>query len=89
VRGSSMSDDLQPEARADNDRCVLTSWHEWQVEEGVRRITLCVQTGLELRSGFPGFGQRSLDGLLAGATDIVRTNASPINGLRIVPSHEG
>lgn len=87
VRGSSMSEDFQPEALADNDRCVLTSWHEWEVEDGIRRIILCVQTGLELRSGYPGFDQSKLDGLLADATDIMRTSASPIDALRIVPSH--
>jgi hypothetical protein len=82
-----MSDDTHSEARADNDRCVLTSWHEWEVEDGVRRIILCVQTGLELRSGYPRFDQSKLDDLLADAKDLMRTSASPINALRIVPSH--
>jgi hypothetical protein len=81
-----MSDSPQSEVRADNDRCVLNSWHEWEVEAGVRRIVLCVLTGLELRPGYPGFDSMKLDDLLADATDMMRTSASPINALRIVPS---
>jgi hypothetical protein len=50
-----MNETAQREERADNDRCVLQSWHEWEVDDGERRIILCVETGLELRPGYPDF----------------------------------
>jgi hypothetical protein len=81
-----MSDHPRGEARADNDRCILESWHEWEVEDGERRIILCVQTGLELRRGYPGFDPSKIETLLADATDMMRTSASPIDALRIVPA---
>lgn len=81
-----MSDDPEPQARADNDRCVLDTWHEWEVEDGARRIILCVKTGLELRPGYSGHNPAELDRLLADATDMMRTSASPIDALRILPS---
>lgn len=80
-----MSESQHPQTRADNDRCVLDSWHEWEVEDGVRKIILCVQTGLELRSGFSGFDPVKLDRLLADAADMMRTSASPIDAYRIIP----
>ena len=81
-----MSDTAQRETSADNDRCVLQSWHEWEVEDGKRRIILCVETGLELRPGYAGFDPVQLETLLADATDSMRTSASPIDALRIVPA---
>jgi hypothetical protein len=84
-----MSDEPRREARADNDRCVLNSWHEWEVLNGERRIILCVQTGLELRSGQPGFDPAKLEALIADAADMMRTSASPIDALRIVPTVPG
>lgn len=80
-----MSDNQQPEACADNDRCVLDSWHEWEVEDGVRKIILCVQTGLELRPGYSGFDPAKLEQLLADAADMMRTSASAIDAFRIIP----
>jgi hypothetical protein len=70
---------------ADNDRTTLRSWHEWEVRDGERRIVLCVETELELRPGYPGFDSRQLDMLVADATDMMRTSASPIDAIRIVP----
>ena len=70
---------------ADNDRTLLTSWHEWEVRDGERRIILCVATSLELRPGFPGFDALQLDALTRDATDMMRTSASPIDAIRIVP----
>jgi hypothetical protein len=71
---------------ADNDRCVLNSWHEWDVSDGERRIVLCVETALELRPGFPGFDPVQLEALVRDATDMMRTSASPVDGLRILPA---
>jgi hypothetical protein len=81
-----MSDEPRREALADNDRCVLHAWHEWEVVDGVRRIILCVQTGLELRPGYPSFDPAKLEALMADAADMMRTSASPIDALRIVPT---
>ena len=81
-----MSGEPDPEASADNDRCVLHSWHEWEINEGERRIVLCVETALELRPGFSGFNPSKLEALIADATDLMRTSASPIDSLRIVPA---
>lgn len=81
-----MNDSPQRAARADNDRCVLQSWHEWEVDETERRIILCVETALELRPGHPGYDPVQLERLLTDAKDMMRTSASPINALRIVPA---
>jgi hypothetical protein len=70
---------------ADNDRSTLRTWHEWEIDEGKRRIILCIETGLELRPGFPGFDSTELEALIADATDMMRTSASPIDAIRIVP----
>lgn len=80
-----MSPELEASARADNDRYVLQSWHEWDVEEGERRIILCVETALELRPGFPGFDSDKLDVLIADATDMMHASPSPIDAIRIIP----
>jgi hypothetical protein len=81
-----MNPDPNRETEADNDCCVLRSWHEWEIREGERRIILCVETALELRSGYPGFDVRALEELVGNATDLMRTSASPIDALRIVPA---
>ncbi len=81
-----MNDSAQRDTSADNDRCVLKSWHEWEVKDGERRIILCVETGLELRPGYAGFDPVQLDILIADATDMMRTSASPIDALRIIPA---
>ena len=82
-----MSDNPERATSADNDRCVLQSWHEWEVDGGERRIILCVETALELRPGYPGFDPAKLEMLIQDATDMMRTSASPIDSLRIVPAH--
>ena len=71
---------------ADNDRSALRSWHEWEVDGAKRRIILCVQTALELRPGFPGFDPVKLETLIGDANDMMRTSASPIDAIRIVPT---
>jgi hypothetical protein len=81
-----MTETAELETSADNDRCVLQSWHEWEVENGERRIILCVETALELRPGYPGFDSNLLESLMHDATDLMRTSASPIDALRIVPA---
>ena len=73
------------DSSADNDRTTLSSWHEWEVRDGERRIILCVATPFELRSGFPGFDAMQLEALIRDATDLMRTSASPIDAIRIVP----
>ncbi|HEY0630106.1 MAG TPA: hypothetical protein VGD23_12335 [Sphingomicrobium sp.] len=81
-----MNDPAQVHANADNDRCVLQSWHEWEIDDGKRRIILCVETALELRPGYAGFDPLKLETLIADATDMMRTSASPIDAFRIVPA---
>lgn len=77
-----MNGSVERETSADNDRARLRSWHEWEVDGGARRIILCVETALEL---FPGFDPAKLEALISDATDMMRTSASPIDALRIVP----
>ena len=81
-----MSVSRERESSADNDRCVLNSWHEWDVSGTDRRIILCVETALELRPGHPGFDPAALEVLIRDGNDMVRTSASPVDGLRIVPA---
>ena len=81
-----MSDNRQRASEADNDCCVLNSWHEWDVNGSERRVILCVETALELRPSHPGFNPAELEALIRDANDMVRTSASPIDGLRIVPA---
>jgi hypothetical protein len=71
--------------RPDNDRRALRCWHEWEFDGAERRIILCVETALELRPGCEGFDPGLLDQLVAEATDMMRSSASPINSIRIVP----
>ena len=84
-----MNNGVQRETSAHSDRCVLQSWHEWEVSDGERRIILCVETGLELRPGYAGFDPVQLEALMADATDMMRTSASPVDALRIVPARSG
>ena len=72
-------------SNADNDRRTLRCWHEWEVTDGEHRIVLCVATTLELRPGYRGFDAAQLDALIRDATDLMRTSASPIDAIRIVP----
>ena len=81
-----MTDSPERATSADNDRCVLDSWHEWEFEDGVRRIILCVETSLELRPGYRGFDEMQIEALIRDATDMMRTSASPIDALRIIPA---
>ena len=81
-----MAESAELETSADNDRSVLQSWHEWEIENGERRIVLCVETALELRPGYPGFDSHQLEILMQDATDLVRTSSSPIDALKIVPA---
>lgn len=80
-----MHQSVYQESSADNDRTKLSSWHEWEITDGERRIILCVQTELELRPGFAGFDPMQLEALIRDATDMMRTSASPIDEIRIVP----
>ena len=80
-----MRENVSRESSADNDRSTLRSWHEWEVKDGERRIILCVETGLELRPGYAGFNRTELEALIRDATDMMRTSASPIDAIRIVP----
>jgi hypothetical protein len=81
-----VSESPERQGSADNDRCVLNSWHEWDVSGADRRIILCVETSLELRPGYPGFDPAALEVLIRDGNDMVRTSASPVDGLRIVPA---
>ena len=75
----------QQRAHADNDRRALRSWHEWELKDGERRTVLCVETGLEMRSGEPGFDAVQLSMLIQEAMEMMRASPSPIDALRIVP----
>ncbi len=77
---------ISPTHGADNDSCALRSWHEWAIRNGERRNVLCVETRLELLPGYPNFDAHQLDNLIMDATDMMRTSASPIDAIRIVPS---
>ena len=77
---------ISPTHLADNDSGALRAWHEWEIRNGERRIILCVETGLELRPGYPNFNADQLDGLIRDAMDMMRNSASPIDAIRIVPS---
>jgi hypothetical protein len=77
----------QQRAHADNDRRALRSWHEWEFKDGERRTILCVETGLEMRSGEPGFDADQLSMLVQEAMEMMRTSPSPIDALRILPEH--
>ena len=71
---------------ADNDRRGLRCWHEWQIEGHEKRIVLCVETELELRPGEPGFDAPALEALVLEANEMMRSCASPIDSVRIVPT---
>ena len=75
----------QQRAHADNDRRALRACHEWEVKDGERRTVLCVETGLEMRSGETGFDPDQLSMLVREAIDMMRSSASPIDAVRIVP----
>jgi hypothetical protein len=75
----------QQQARADNDRRALRSWHEWEFRNGERRTVLCVETALEMRSGEPGFDADQLSLLIDEAMEMMRKSPSPIDAVRIVP----
>jgi len=75
-----------PTYLADNDSSALRSWHEWEIRNGERRIILCVETSLELRPGYPNFDPDKLESLIMDASDMMRSSASPIDAIRIVPS---
>jgi hypothetical protein len=69
-----------------DDHCVLQSWHEWQIDGDRRRITLCLETALEMRPGHPGFEPAKLDALMQDAIGLMRESASPVDSVRIVPA---
>ena len=71
----------------ENESSATRSWHEWEVRGGDRRIILCIETSLELRPGFDGFDPDQLEALLASAERMMRSSASPIDAIRVVPIH--
>jgi hypothetical protein len=75
----------QGHAWADNDRRALRSWHEWEFKDGERRTILCIETGLEMRSGEAGFDSHQLSLLIDEAMEMMRASPSPIDAVRIVP----
>jgi hypothetical protein len=72
--------------RADNDRGVLSYWHEWEIYGRDRRVVLCVETTLELRPGHPGFDAEQLDELIEHATALMHASGTPLDALRIMPA---
>ena len=75
----------QAHAQVDNDRRALRSWHEWEFKDGERRTILCIETGLEMRSGEPEFAPDQLSLLIDQAMEMMRASPSPIDAVRIVP----
>ena len=73
-------------ARADNDRGVLSCWHEWEICGRDRRVVLCVETTLELRPGHAGFDRQQLDELIEHATALMHASGTPVDALRIMPA---
>ncbi|MDP9424119.1 MAG: hypothetical protein M3Q19_15030 [Pseudomonadota bacterium] len=71
---------------ADNDRRQLRCWHEWEIDGNLRRVVLCIETGLEMRPGEPGFDPLALESLVAEAHELMRSCPSPIDSIRIVPA---
>lgn len=71
---------------ADNDRRKLRCWHEWEIDGRQKRIVLCAETELEMRPGEPGFDPLALEAFVCEANEIMRSSASPIDGIRIVPA---
>lgn len=75
----------QQQANADNDTRTLRCWHEWELTDGERRTILCIETGLEMRSGEPGFDPHQLSLLVDEAMEMMRSSPSPVDAVRIVP----
>jgi len=65
---------------------VLHCWPEWEISGRDRTIVLCVETDLELQPEGEGFNPSLLEQLIDEATHLMRTSASPIDRVRIVPS---
>ena len=80
-----MSQETHP-ISADNDRRELRCWHEWELEGHQKHIVLCVETGLEMRPGEPGFDPLALEAVVLEANEMVRSSPSPIDSIRIVPT---
>lgn len=71
----------------DNDNRELRCWHEWEIDGHQKRIVLCVETELEMRPGEPGFDPVALEALVRKANELMRSGPSPIDSVRIVPTH--
>jgi hypothetical protein len=65
---------------------VLDHWAEWEISGRERTIVLCVETDLELQPEGAGFNAASLDELIDEATRLMRSSASPIDRIKIVPA---
>ena len=64
---------------------ITRCWHEWEIDGSERRITLCVETALELRPGSEGFNAGLLDELVREAAIMMHACSSPIDTVRIIP----
>jgi hypothetical protein len=67
---------------ADITRC----WHEWTIDGGERKIVLVLETSLELQPGEDDFDMERIEALVEEATRRMRSSASPIDSIRIVPA---
>jgi hypothetical protein len=82
-----MSSAISRASHAGNGGHALRCWQEWEIAGRERRIIMCVETGLELRPGFPGFDPEQLEALVDEATKLMHASASPIDLIRIIPQH--
>jgi hypothetical protein len=80
-----VSNNVQAETHADNDRRCSRYWQEWEVDGREIRSVLCVATGIELRPGQPGFDEGELQQLIDEARAAMAASPNPIDRLRIVP----
>jgi hypothetical protein len=70
-----------------DDEQALRCWQEWEISGRKRQIVLCVETGLEMRPGYPGFDPDKLEALIDEATRLMQASPSPIDSIRIIPQH--
>ena len=76
----------QHQRSPDNDRCDFRYWHEWIIDDEGRTIVLCVETDLEMEPGAPDHDPRALEELISHAQNLMRSSASAIDHIRLVPS---
>lgn len=69
----------------DDEKHIIRSWFEWDLDGLARKVILVVETDLPMQPGEAGYDALTLDALRSAA--IARSRASPgaIDRIRIVP----